>query len=104
MITTLDEYAKLVEETGTPEAKMLFFQECLFAGTEAKAILGLIRTSEHATVTERMLVDRLVCLLIAHRGPVMAGYLMERARGVTMAVDGPGPVVPSVPPHDSRYS
>lgn len=96
MITSLEDYAKMVEQTGTAEVKMLFLQECLFAATEAKAVLSLVRACNHDTVAEKEVVDRLICLLIAHRGPVMAGYLMERARGLK-PVDGPGPVVPSLP-------
>lgn len=95
MIATIDEYWKAVMTEGTPEAKQLLQMEVLFAQTEAKALMQFLGTTQHETVTLNEIHERLICLLIAHRGPCLASYLMERGRGVPLAVDGPGPVIPN---------
>lgn len=94
MITQLEDYWKLVMETGTEEAKSLLQTEALFARTEAAAVLLVLGQAQDEAVAMIELEKRLMCLLIAHRGPVLAQFLMERGRGVPMATDGPGPVVP----------
>lgn len=92
MITTLQEYYDATMASGTPEAKALLQMESMFAATEAERIVSDGRKDN--TLSTRQIQERLVCLLISHRGLVIAGYLQERARGVPMATDGPGPVVP----------
>lgn len=92
MITTLDEYYKNTMAHGTVEAKSLLEFECLFAGTETERIVSDIRRDNN--LSSRQIQERLICLLISHRALVIASFLQERARGVPMPIDGPGPVVP----------
>lgn len=76
---------------------MLLMTETLFSLTEAKAIIALVQAELPVKMDESLQKDiheRIVCLLIAHRGPVLAQFLMEQARGIPLPVDGPGPVVP----------
>jgi len=88
MITDLNTYWAQTMDGGTPEAKSLLQMEALFAGTEAKIL--------STQMNEKVIQERLICLLIAHRSQVIASYLMERASGVPVPADGPGPVVPNI--------
>lgn len=94
MITNLTDYWNQVNQSGTPEAKLLLTTEALFALTEAKAIARISGHGEEDTAFIAKLQERILCLLICHRGPVLANWLMERASGKPIPVDGPGPVVP----------
>lgn len=86
MIKTVEEYYNEVMERGTPEAKGLLQMEVLFAGTMSRKVAA------HLGATEKFreeLHNELIALLISHRGPVVANYLLERASGEPMPVDGP---------------
>ena len=86
---TVEDYTKLTMEKGTEEAKTLLVTEILFAGTMAKQLFPHYEQCEIDRVKREI-----VSLLICHRSMVIANYLLERARGIPMAADGPGPVIP----------
>lgn len=105
MITNLNDYWQTVQEKGTDAVKILLETEALFALTEAKAVVGLLGCPPPTDDDVTLIQERLVCLLIAHRAQVIAGYLMERAMGIPLAsAEDPGIVVPGeVKPNRPKY-
>lgn len=81
-----NEYIDSVMKDGSPEVKALTRMEMLFAYSEARAIADKCPRNGP---DETWITDRIFCLLIAHRSTVVAHFMMERASGRPMAVDGP---------------
>jgi hypothetical protein len=94
MIQNLNDYHNDVMARGTPQAKMLLGMEEMFAGTEAKVIMAKFFPSaidgNASSVKDDLywIQERLVCLLISHRGQVLANFVMECSTGTPMNQDG----------------
>lgn len=92
MNVTVDQYLKDVRDSGTGPAKILAFEEVMMSQTLARNIY------RRPGITPEELADQIFCLLFSHRGMVLANWLMERAEGKPMAVDGPIPTPAPLPP------
>lgn len=91
MIESIDDYYNQVMEHGTGPAKILMTEEALMSSTLSKKLANM--SDDLAEGAKQAQLQReLMCLLHAHRGMVIANFLMERAEGHELG-QGESPIV-----------
>ena len=91
MYQSIDEYYQDVMAHGTGPAKILMTEEALMSGNLATKLASPMRFNDQESPEQRAqkMQREIMALLHAHRGMVIANFLMERAEGHPMGSQGP---------------